>query len=154
MNAGRSCLRLTLALSVTLGVAAGAAGCGGEADRSGAASEVSDAPAPDPTRPLPAEVRAPLEDGNEAARAGDFQAALDAYRAALAVDSTVGAAWLGVAWAQEELGQPEAARQARVRLRALAAPPRGGPHHRGPEEPSPYQPTRPDGPPASPGGAR
>jgi len=133
MNRRRSSVRWSRGRGLALALAGVLAGmaCGeapeGPQSAAGSAASLARDPTPRPS----GEIRALLTQGDEAVRAGDWEAALAAYRDALARDSTVGAAWLGVAWAQEELGAEEAAAEARARLRSLAAPPPGDPHHDG-----------------------
>jgi len=69
---------------------------------------------------MPEALVAHLDSGNAAFRAHDFAGARDEYRAALAIDSTVTAAWFGVFMAERALGNADAAAQALARARDLA----------------------------------
>ena len=60
-----------------------------------------------------------LDAGNEAYRAGNYQAALDHYRDANR-DDKVAAAWFGIYMAQLALGNEEAADSAMARAQSLA----------------------------------
>ena len=69
---------------------------------------------------LPAELVAHLDSGSAAYRADDFEAAREQYRAAVAMDSSVTAAWFGVYMAERALGNAEAAEEALKRAQDLA----------------------------------
>lgn len=74
------------------------------------------------------DVRLHLERGNSAVGLGDYAVALRHYEAAVAADSTVGAAWFGVWMSLTELGETDRAAEARARLEQLGRPAPGDPH--------------------------
>lgn len=65
-------------------------------------------------------VRASLDSGNAAYRAGDHAGALRHYERAASADDDAAAAWFGVAMAQRALGDSAAAARALERVRDLA----------------------------------
>lgn len=69
---------------------------------------------------LPAELLEELNRGSTAYRAGDYQAALEAYETVVTMDEELAAGWFGVFMAQRALGNAEAAEDALDRARALA----------------------------------
>lgn len=69
---------------------------------------------------MPEALVAHLDSGNAAFSGHDFAAARDEYRAALAIDSTVTAAWFGVFMAERALGNGDAAAEALARAQDLA----------------------------------
>lgn len=69
---------------------------------------------------LPPEMTAALDSGNAAYSRGDYQAALEAYDEAVAIDDDVAAGWFGVYMAQQALGNTEAADSAMLRAQDLA----------------------------------
>lgn len=69
---------------------------------------------------LPAELLEDLNRGSTAYRAGDYQAALEAYEAVVTMDEEVPAGWFGVFMAQRALGNAKAAEDALARARSLA----------------------------------
>lgn len=70
---------------------------------------------------LPVEIVNALDSGNRAYREGDYDRALRFYREATRVDSTVAAGWFGVYMTRRARNEPEAARAALERARALSS---------------------------------
>ena len=66
------------------------------------------------------EVRAELQAGNDAYRAGNHQVALEHYTKATEMAPELAAAWFGVSMAQQALGNDEAAQEAMNRTMELA----------------------------------
>jgi Flp pilus assembly protein TadD len=69
---------------------------------------------------LAAEVREPIDNGNAAYRAKDYEAALAHYRLAAERAPEEPTTWFGVAMAAEALGEQAVADSARVRIEQLA----------------------------------
>lgn len=76
---------------------------------------------------IPHQIAVLIDAGNAAFRAGDYATARDHYRAAASRDSTVAAAWYGVAMTERALGNEAAADSALLRLGDIGAT--AAPHH-------------------------
>lgn len=76
---------------------------------------------------IPHEVAVLIDAGNAAYRAGDYETARQHYRGAASRDSTVAAAWYGVAMSERALGNTAAADSALSRLGDVGAT--AAPHH-------------------------
>jgi tetratricopeptide (TPR) repeat protein len=70
-------------------------------------------------RRVPGDVRARIEHGNAAYRAGDYPAALAHYREATRLEPDEATGWYGVVMAADALGNARLAAEARERVRAL-----------------------------------
>ncbi|UCG75833.1 MAG: hypothetical protein JSV95_00415 [Gemmatimonadota bacterium] len=99
---------------------------------------------------MPQEVAVLIDAGNSAFSAGNLEAARRHYLGAAALDSTVAAAWYGVAMAERALGNEAAADSALARVMGLGGP--AAVHHPAPD-PSDGPRTSPHGAPVSPHGA-
>jgi tetratricopeptide (TPR) repeat protein len=69
---------------------------------------------------LPAEIQAPIDSGNVAYRARDYEAALRHYQVATSRSENEPTAWFGVAMAAEAMGNRALADSARSRINRLA----------------------------------
>jgi tetratricopeptide (TPR) repeat protein len=98
-----------------LALAALVAACGGEP-----ASRTTIGAEEDRTGGLPAELQTPIDSGNIAFRARDYETALRHYRqaASLAPDEPTG--WFGVVMAADAMGNRELADSARARIDRIA----------------------------------
>lgn len=76
---------------------------------------------------IPEEIAALLDAGNTAFRSGDYETAKQHYLGAVSADSTVAAAWYGVAMSERALGNEAAADSILQRLGAIGAT--AVPHH-------------------------
>lgn len=76
---------------------------------------------------IPHEIAVLLDAGNAAFSAGDYETAREHYQGAANRDSTVAAAWYGVAMTERVLGNDEAADAALERLGEIGAT--AAPHH-------------------------
>ncbi len=76
---------------------------------------------------IPHEIAVLLDAGNAAFSAGDYETARQHYQGAARRDSTVAAAWYGVAMTERALGNDEAADAALQRLGEIGAT--AAPHH-------------------------
>jgi len=104
-----------LALALLL---AAAAACTPEEAPRPEAAQAEDV-SPPAQEPLPPEVAAQLDSGTIAFRADDYARALAHYTKATELAPDLGAAWFGVAMAQEALGNTQAAQEALARTQAL-----------------------------------
>jgi hypothetical protein len=75
---------------------------------------------------IPHEITTLLDAGNAAFRSGDYETARERYLGAASRDSTVAAAWYGVAMSERALGNDAAADSVLQRLGAIGAT---LPHH-------------------------
>lgn len=78
--------------------------------------------------PLAPELRALVDEGNTAFEAGDYDAAIRNFEAAIAADSSSASAWFGAYMTWIETGDAERASEARSRIETLARPRFGDPH--------------------------
>ena len=69
---------------------------------------------------LPPALTAALDSGNAAYSRGEYEAALEAYTEAVAIDEDVAAGWFGVYMAHQALGNTEAADSAMAHAQGLA----------------------------------
>jgi len=76
---------------------------------------------------IPHEIAALIDAGNAAFTSGDYETAREHYLGAASRDSTVAAAWYGVAMTERALGNDEAADAALGRLGEIGAT--AAPHH-------------------------
>lgn len=98
-------------------LALGAAACGGQP----AAERVTvGEPAAQPASRLSPELQEPIDNGNAAYRARDYEAALRHYQAATLAAPEEATGWFGVAMAAEALGDAETAGAARAEIARLA----------------------------------
>ena len=91
---------------------------------------------------IPPEVRAVVDSGNAAYRAGDYRGAMRHYREAVRRGPDQPVAWFGVQMAAAAVGDRAAADSAAAKLRELAPAP-GDAHHRGGVVPHPAPPVPP-----------
>lgn len=114
--------RWTTVTTVSLLLAASA--CGGGEEQDQRTGSISPRDAQQRARDaLPLEVIASIDSGNTRYRAGEYEAALEHFRAALARDSSVAAAWFGLYMTQKALGNPDAADRALERAGEMAGSP-------------------------------
>lgn len=107
---------------VALPVSFLAAGCGGEepagdTERTGDMTRQRIGQA---QSSLPPGVSAKLDSGNTAYRAGDYERALEHYRAATDMEEEAAAPWFGVYMAYSAMGQEDSARAALERAGSLS----------------------------------
>jgi tetratricopeptide (TPR) repeat protein len=76
---------------------------------------------------IPHEIAVLLDAGNAAFSSGDYETAREHYQGAATRDSTVAAAWYGVAMTERALGNDEAADAALARIGEIGAT--AAPHH-------------------------
>jgi len=104
--------------SITLALAIGlAAGCGGNGGGSGQASGEASGGSSMPARDsLPAAVRAQLDSGNAAYRAGDYQEARRHYRETVKAIPDLASGWFGIYMTAQATGDSALADSAKARM--------------------------------------